>query len=188
MTGLVPPVGADGNVGDIYFDLETGTVYGPKTLAGWPVLTAIDSEPTAATDSALSVTSAGQTLSIAVATTEHILAFPTDGVSVGSAIVRVAADDDTFQFVDAGVYKISYALDHDVSLSVFGELEVRVGGSTVIDAGSWVNTDLDANGVLLVEAGAGDSLELWVTGVSLAAGTETVNYSGSLVIELIATT
>jgi hypothetical protein len=36
LSGESPPTGGVGNVGDLFIDLANATLYGPKTISGWP--------------------------------------------------------------------------------------------------------------------------------------------------------
>jgi hypothetical protein len=48
LSGESPPTGGVGNVGDLFIDLANATLYGPKTISGWPSGIDLSQGPTGA--------------------------------------------------------------------------------------------------------------------------------------------
>lgn len=178
-SGDGPPDDSDGDEGDVYLDEETGQIY--INIDGTYVPTGT---PTAETDAILSAY--GTAAAVEVVPDGAPFPFEVDGVSVGDDLERV--DDETFQVNTTGVYEVTYRLS--TTASVGGSAAVEVSGTPVgpvftLDAAGTVLTD-----TVVIEADAGDTIEVVEQGDTLPVGGVNVNAgdNSSISIELIAVT
>lgn len=176
IVGTGDPAAGDGDDGSVYIDEATGKVY-VKQNGTWIELTLAGTPPTEDTESALYAISDGSFVNISAGTPVE---FNDVQVQVGSLITQV--DDDTFRFAEAGVYKVDYRLPTSL-FSALGGVRVEVGGVIVGSAGPLISLGTSLHDTLLVEAQAGDTLEIIGTGLGLTL----LSVDGaSLTVELVA--
>lgn len=177
ITGDGAPDDSVGGDGDAYVDESTGQIY--VKVDGEYVPTGT---PTAVTDSAVGAHNDSGALGVDPAVdidNVDAVDFNTVDAAVGTAITK--SDIDTFVFEEAGVYEVSYTLSTDVgAASLTANLELdgtQVGGDQVLAALGGQLSD-----TVLVDADAGDTLELVVDGILSLSG------NSSITLELIAIT
>ena len=180
LSGAGAPAGGLGDLGDLYLDHDAVELYGPKTGAGWGPGVALTGLATDVAGSAVGASTGAAPL-ITVSLGSQPIAFTGDVVSTGSAITKT--DDDTFTINESGTYRVAFDIA-GVNASALGSVELRQN-STSLGSFSLVSLGTSTSGTRLVQAEAGDTIELVRTGlVSLGLSLE---YQGSMVIELIST-
>ena len=180
LSGAGAPAAGLGDLGDLYLDHDAVELYGPKTGAGWGPGVALTGLATDVAGSAVGASTGAAPL-ITVSLGSQPIAFTGDVVSTGSAITKT--DDDTFTINESGTYRVAFDIA-GVNASALGSVELRQN-STSLGSFSLVSLGTSTSGTRLVQAEAGDTIELVRTGlVSLGLSLE---YQGSMVIELIST-
>ncbi len=175
IVGNGDPDDAAGGEGSVYIDESTGTMY-VKSDGMWVELSLVG-PPTDQTESALYATNDGAVVAIGAGSAVQ---FNDVDVRVGAAISQV--DADTFEVAADGVYKVTYRLSTTL-LTALGGVQVEVGGASAGATNTLAAVGTSLHDTVLVEAEAGDSLEIVATGLGLTlVGTD----GATLTVELVA--
>ena len=173
LSGAVAPTSADGSDGDYYIDRSTNILYGPKTGGAWPtpgialggVQGAAGGYNTAVATPVIDAVAANVPIAFNVAS-------PADG-----SVVRTNAT--TFTVSQSGLFTVDYHLA--VTTSALGSITVAVNGVLEGPASTLTGAAATVADTVLVDAVAGDIVQLMYTPTVL--GTGIVLGSSTIVVE-----